>query len=96
MITKDSQKEKEPSNQISLTLPEWTKGKHIYIFAGSELVAVKECVIARKDHKVSYKPLLVKTGRCNGCGKCCEDGNPFVLSRWKEIYNRVVLYDHIA
>lgn len=49
--------------KIELELPDWVEGKHIYIMAGIELAAYKHL----------NKPWKVKTGKCNMCGKCCED-----------------------
>lgn len=46
-------------------LPEWIENHAIHIFSGVELVAYKN-----KDGN-----WFVKTGRCNWCGKCCQNLN---------------------
>lgn len=64
--------------KIEFDVPEWAIGKHIHIFAGSELLGNKECRIAHEngEHVIKYLPLKIKQeeGRCNGCGTCCENG----------------------
>lgn len=62
---------------IEFELPEWSIGKHIYIFAGTELLGFKECIISHdihKNHIITYKKLRIKPkdGRCTGCGECCK------------------------
>jgi len=62
---------------IEFKLPKWSIGKHIYIFAGVELLGFKECVISHdinKNHIIAYKKLRIKPGdgRCTGCGECCK------------------------
>jgi hypothetical protein len=47
--------------KIELELPDWVEGKHLYITAGIELVA----------YKYLNTPWMMKTGRCDMCGKCC-------------------------
>lgn len=47
--------------KIELELPKWADERNIYILAGIELAA----------YKVRGKKWLVKTERCNMCGKCC-------------------------
>lgn len=49
--------------KIDLDLPDWVEGKHLYVMAGVELVA----------YKYLDQPWQMKTGRCNMCGKCCEN-----------------------
>jgi len=44
-------------------LPEWTKERHQYRFAGIELAAYKH----------AGGKWRVKIGRCNLCGLCCEN-----------------------
>jgi len=44
-------------------LPEWTKERHLYLFAGIELVAFR----------YFGEKWVIKTGRCNMCGLCCEN-----------------------
>jgi len=51
---------RRPGHKIRVELPGWTKDKDIYIFAGIELVAKSE-----------NGKIIVKTARCNFCGKCC-------------------------
>jgi len=51
--------------KITVELPDWTEERLIYILAGIELVA----------YKYPNKPLMVKTERCDMCGKCCMDLN---------------------
>lgn len=61
--------------KIEFEVPEWAIGKHIYIFAGTELLGKKEVRIYHEDgeHKIRHLPLEMKQkdGRCNGCGSCC-------------------------
>lgn len=47
--------------KLVLELPEWTKDRAIRVLAGMEQVA----------YKLPWGPLMVKTSRCNMCGKCC-------------------------
>ena len=65
--------------KIKFKVPEWVIGKHIWIFANQELIGHKEVKVTKKDgkHITSYLPIKIKTGRCTGCGSCCEDGSPF-------------------
>lgn len=62
--------------KIEFDVPEWVIGKHIYIFAGAELLGIKEVKIVHENgkHVTKYLPLKIKPneGRCNGCGVCCE------------------------
>jgi len=44
----------------TIKLPEWTDERNIYIFAGIELVIKRD-----------LGEWMVKTERCNKCGKCC-------------------------
>jgi len=48
--------------KVVLDLPNWVKERHIKIFAGIELVAMKYA------HENFWK---VKDQRCNMCGECC-------------------------
>lgn len=48
---------------ITLEVPEWAEERHIYVFAGREVIA----------RKLVDKPLEVKTVRCNLCGECCRN-----------------------
>jgi hypothetical protein len=59
--------------KITLELPDWCDERHIYIFAGIELAAVK---IYGEDH------FKVKEGRCNQCGECCVD------SQWTACFDK--------
>jgi hypothetical protein len=52
--------------KIEIEIPEWAEERHIYVMAGIELLAKKEYC----------KPLMIKTERCNACGKCCMDLPP--------------------
>ena len=45
-----------------LELPDWVDERHIRVFAGIELAAIK---LAHEDF------FRVKDGRCQMCGKCC-------------------------
>lgn len=58
-------------------MPEWAYGKHIYIFAGKELLGKMECSIFHEDgkHMAQYLPIKIKPadGRCTGCSNCCKD-----------------------
>ncbi len=63
--------------KIEFEIPEWTNGRNIYIFAGTELLGFKECIITHtifNEHKSTYLPLKIKyeNGRCTGCGECCK------------------------
>ncbi|MFQ5822253.1 MAG: hypothetical protein ACE5I5_19920 [Candidatus Heimdallarchaeota archaeon] len=49
------------SEVIRIEIPEWAKERHIYVFAGSEPLAIK----------LHGRKLVVKKVRCNWCGKCC-------------------------
>lgn len=49
--------------KIEIDIPDWVEEKHLYLFAGIELVAYK---YLNEDWKI-------KTSRCNMCGKCCEN-----------------------
>lgn len=48
-------------NILIIPIPEWADGKHLYTFAGIELLS----------YKYLDQPLMIKTGRCSMCGKCC-------------------------
>lgn len=50
--------------KITVEIPEWAEGRHLYLFAGMELLALK---------RAGEKHVHVKAARCNKCGKCCED-----------------------
>lgn len=70
--------------EIKFKVPKWAMDKHIYIFAGAELLGIKEVRIGHKDgkHIISHLPLKIKPkdGRCTGCGSCCEvSGIPKVM-----------------
>ena len=49
--------------KVILDLPDWCNEKHIYVLAGRELVAYKY---------LDPKPWMIKSSRCNLCGKCCQ------------------------
>jgi len=87
--------------KIELEIPEWAIGKHIYIFANEEILAIKEAKISKKDgeHILSYLPLKIKPedGRCNGCGSCCSDGSPFsknTILEMKKLLQTIKDYDN--
>lgn len=52
--------------KIELTIPKWAENRHIYIIAGSEVIAKKE----------ANNPFEIKTSRCNLCGECCKNCSP--------------------
>ena len=63
--------------KIEFEVPTWAIGKHLYMFAGVELLGVKEVVITHQDgkHIATYpNPLKLKPndGQCNKCGICCQ------------------------
>lgn len=68
--------------KVTLDIPDWAIGRHIYIFAGTELLAhqlfndKKERVNEEVVRTQFYSPLKVKPsdGRCKGCSTCCESG----------------------
>jgi len=78
--------------KIEFEVPEWAIGKHIHIFAGTELLGNKEARVYHEDgkHKIMYLPLKIKQedGRCNGCGNCCQiisDKDSFFLKTMQEV-----------
>jgi len=78
---------------------DWTKGKRISVFAGSELIAQKDCLsVFNKDTKVHdliTQSFKVKTGRCNGCGDCCGTaGSPFPKKMLADIQSRLKDYKY--
>jgi hypothetical protein len=48
--------------RVEIDLPDWVDERHLRLFAGVELVAVK---------LVNESDFRVKDVRCNWCGKCC-------------------------
>ncbi len=63
--------------RIEFDVPEWAIGKHLYIFAGVELLGFKECVISHEGEKhIATYPNSLKLksddGQCNKCGICCQ------------------------
>ncbi len=86
--------------RISFEVPDWVKGRHIYLFAGTELLGKKEF---RKEKirdnrgniiiKNYYLPIKLKVKpqfRCNGCGDCCSTGgSPFSQEMLSEIQFRL-------
>lgn len=48
--------------KLTIELPDWCEGRHIFVLAGTELAAYKP---ADRDEA------LVKQSRCNLCGYCC-------------------------
>ena len=69
--------------RIEFEVPDWVIGSHIYVFAGTELLADKRVQVVHEngEHVTKYLPLRIKPegGRCNGCGTCCEDGSVFPM-----------------
>lgn len=55
-------------DRIEIVIPEWAKDNNIYIMAGIELLAFRQ----------RGGPLMVKTSRCNMCGKCCTGFNKWI------------------
>lgn len=75
--------------KITLDIPEWAIGKHIHIFAGSELLGQMSYHISKVNGKriSKYLPLKIKPedGRCSGCGECCLSGfSPTTLGYMKK------------
>lgn len=62
--------------KIEFEVPNWAIGKHIYIFAGRELLGKMDCSVFHEDgkHMTQYSELRLKPadGRCTGCGECCK------------------------
>lgn len=88
--------------KITLEIPKWAFGRHIYILAGTELLGKMEFrrEKIREDRlliKEYYLPLKVKPndGRCNGCGDCCGQGGSFVgKQKLDEIRDRLNNYTY--
>lgn len=78
--------------KIEFEVPEWAIGKHIYIFAGSELLGEKQSIVVHEGgkHVTIHLPLKIKQkdGRCNGCGECCK-GCPFITPNGCLFKNRI-------
>lgn len=57
--------------KIELDLPDWCDERAIRVMAGIEMVA----------YKIPFENWMIKTGRCNMCGKCCMNltNHPFPL-----------------
>jgi len=49
--------------KIEIEIPDWADERHIYVFAGIELLAFKHVDEAWK----------IKTSRCTMCGNCCRN-----------------------
>lgn len=70
--------------RIEFEVPEWAIGRHIYFFAGNELLGNKEVRISHEkengkwEHVIKYLPLKLKPvhSRCTGCGTCCNTTSP--------------------
>lgn len=64
--------------KIEFEVPDWAEGRNITIFAGHELIAMKDYIVKHKDgkHVGKYEPLRIKSedGRCSGCSDCCKTG----------------------
>jgi len=73
--------------KITFDLPDWAVGKHINVFAGSELLGRSQVRLVKKRlengemfRRTYYLPFEMKLkhdDRCSGCGACCESGGPF-------------------
>lgn len=67
------------TDSITFTVPDWARDRHIYVFAGVELLADYQVRIVHRDgeHVPVRQPLRIKTdgGRCNGCGSCCSSSS---------------------
>jgi hypothetical protein len=50
--------------KIEIEIPDWAAERHLFIFAGIELLAYK---------KYGDDFISVKKERCNFCGACCEN-----------------------
>lgn len=73
--------------KVELEIPEWAIGKHIYVFADTELLAHKFYFRKKKKGNVveGYEDIQVKIARCNGCGECCNSGfNPEAMLYMKK------------
>ena len=84
--------------KIELDIPKWAKGKHIYVFAGRELLVQLDYLIKFIDgkHVGSYDVLKIKPedGRCTGCGTCCETlGSPFSQQGVIDLLDRLSKYE---
>lgn len=58
-------------DKIEVEIPEWAKDCNIYVMAGMNLLA----------YRYRGGPLMVKTGLCSMCGRCCKNidsKHPFV------------------
>ena len=78
----------EQSVTITLTIPEWALGRHIYVIAGGEVIAYKNVAKALPD--LEYGPLMIKTVRCDKCGECCRaDGCEYLKH---EVWNGVEVW----
>lgn len=65
--------------KVELDLPNWIDRQVIQIFAGIERIA----------YKYPDKPMMIKSGRCSMCGKCCMDldnRHPFPIENGRCIY----------
>jgi len=85
-------------DMIELEIPAWAKNRHIYIFAGDELLAFKEVRIVHHEgeHVPIRQPLIVKThdGRCTGCGTCCNTGTVIPSKLLQEMKIRLAEYEY--
>ena len=84
--------------QITIDIPDWAKERHIYVFAGDELLAIQEIHTVHQDgeHVLVRQPLRVKPddGRCNGCGVCCNDGTVIPKNLLEEMKTRLADYKY--
>lgn len=58
--------------KIEVDLPERVEGRHIYILAGTELIACSKPVIFDGE----WDEIIVKTTPCQRCGECCKSMHP--------------------
>lgn len=72
---------------LKVKIPNWAVNKHLYVFAGTELLAYQDVYTLQTVVKGD-------SGRCSGCGECCEDGNPFNPHQWEEFIKRVGNYSY--
>lgn len=86
--------------KIEFEIPDWASGRNIYIFAGTELLGIKESHIyfnkQEKKHQVDTSPVIKLKpvdGRCNGCGDCCsQGGSPFPQDMLADMQFRLADY----
>lgn len=86
------------SERIEIDIPDWAKERHIYVFAGDELLAFKE--IRTVHHEGKHISIRQKTlikdhdGRCTGCGSCCNTGTVIPSNLLLEMKKRLAEYEY--